>query len=117
MKLILKWLIAALAVIFAAYVVPGIQVDGFVAALIVAFILGVISITIKPVVKIITFPFSLITLGFFSLVINAFFFWLTARLVPGFAVDGYIAAFLGSVVVSVVNYIGDKFVDSKDALD
>ncbi len=115
-KLILKWLIAAGAVLFAAYIIPGIHVDGFITALIVTFILGIVGITIKPVVKIIMFPLSFISLGLFSLVINAFFFWLVARVVQGFTVDGFLAAFLGSIVVSVANYIGDKLVDSEDVL-
>lgn len=115
-KLILRWLIAAASVLFAAYIIPGIHVDNFTTALMATFVLGILSITIKPIVKVITFPLSLITLGLFSLIVNAFFFWLVARIVQGFTVDGILAAFLGGIVVSVVNYAGDKLVDSEDVL-
>lgn len=116
MKLILKWLIAALAILLAAYLVPGIQVAGFVPALSAALILGILSITVKPLVKLITLPLSLITLGLFSLVVNAAFFWLVGKVVKGFSVEGFLAALLGSIIVSVVNYIGDKITDEEDAL-
>lgn len=114
MRLLFKWIIAALAILAAAYFVPGIHVASFITALIVALVLGVLSITIKPVVKLITLPLNLLTLGLFSLVINALFFWLVGTVIKGFTVDGFVAAFLGSLVVSVVNFIGDKLTDKKD---
>lgn len=115
MRMLLKWLIAALAIFVAAYFVPGIHVASFITALIVALVLGVLSITIKPLVKLITLPINLLTFGLFTLVINALFFWLVGTFIKGFTVDGFLAAFLGSLVVSAVNFIGDKMTDKDDA--
>lgn len=114
MRLLLKWIIAALAIFAAAYFVPGIHVASFITAFIVALVLGILSVTIKPVVKLITLPINLLTLGLFSLVVNALFFWLVGTIIKGFTVDGFVAAFLGSLVVSVVNFIGDKLIDKED---
>lgn len=116
MRLLLKWFIAGLAILVAAYFVTGIHVDSFITALIAALVLGVLSITIKPVVRLITLPLNLLTLGLFSLVVNAFFFWFVGTFIKGFTVDGFVAAFLGSLVVSVVNFIGDKLTDKEDDL-
>ncbi|MFA5841829.1 MAG: phage holin family protein [Candidatus Paceibacterota bacterium] len=115
MRLLLKWVLAAFAILAAAYLVPGIHVASLITALIVALVLGVLSITIKPVVKLITLPINLLTLGLFSLVVNALFFWLVGTVIKGFTVDGFVAAFLGSLVVSVINFIGDKLTDKEDA--
>jgi len=114
MRLLLKWLLAALAIALAAYLVPGIEVETFYAALAAALILGVLSITVKPIVKLISLPVTLITFGLFSLIINALFFWLVGSVVKGFYVTGFTAAFLGSLIVSAVNFIGDKILSRDD---
>jgi putative membrane protein len=116
MNIIIKWLIAALAILAAAYFVPGIYVASFVTALIVALVLGILSITIKPIVKLVTLPLNLLTLGLFSLVINALFFWLVGTFIKGFTVHGFWAAFLGSLIVSVANFIGGKLTDKEDVV-
>ena len=114
MNLLLKWLIAAGSIILVSYVVPGVHVSGFYNALAAAFVMGVLSITIKPVAKLITLPLSIITLGLFSLLLNALFFWLISVVVKGFTIDGFIPAFVGSIIVSVVNYAGDKILDKEE---
>ncbi len=116
MRILAKWTIASLAILLAAYFVPGITVDGYYPALIAALVLGVLSITIKPIVKLLTLPLSLITLGLFSVLVNAFFFWIVSTVVKGFSVNGFAAAVLGSVIVSVVNYVGDKLISKDDAI-
>ena len=104
MRLLLNWLLSALAVWIVARVVPGIYVSGFVAALIAALVIGFINATVGLLLKILTFPLTLVTLGLFWLVINALMLKLASALLsPGFQVRGFLAAFLGAILLSLVN--------------
>lgn len=111
MKIIAKWFISALAILLAAYLVPGIAVASFYTALIVAVLLGVANLILKPILVVLTLPISIITLGLFTLVINGLLFWFIGTIVKGFSVSGFMAAFLGALVVSVANYFGDKIIN------
>jgi putative membrane protein len=102
-RLLLNWVLSALAVWIVAHVVPGISVSGAMAALIAALAIGFINATIGLLLKIITFPLTLLTLGLFWFVINAAMLKLASALVPGFEVRGFFAAFLGAIVLSLVN--------------
>lgn len=95
-------LINTLAVIISAYILPGVKVDGFATALIVAIVLGAVNMFIKPVLVLLTLPLTILSLGLFTFVINAFLILLVSNLVPGFKVDGFLAAFLFSLVLSIV---------------
>lgn len=114
MRLILHWIVLSLAVLAAAYFVPGIQVASFLTALIVAAVLGFINTIIKPVIKILTLPINILTLGLFSLVLNGFFFWLVSRVVNGFTVATFMAAFWGALIVSIINWLGNRFIKKED---
>jgi putative membrane protein len=105
MRLLLNWVLSALAVWIVAQVVPGIHVNGAVAALIAALAIGFINATIGALLKIITFPLTMLTLGLFWFVINALMLELASAVVPGFQVHGFIAAFIGAIVLSVVNLL------------
>jgi putative membrane protein len=106
MRLLLNWLLSALAVWIVAHVVPGFYVSGFMAALIAALVIGFINATVGMLLKILTFPLTLLTLGFFWLVINALMLELASALLsPGFQVRGFLAAFLGAILLSVVNVL------------
>jgi putative membrane protein len=105
MGLLLRILVNALAIILAAYLVPGIRVDGFPSALIAGLVLGLINAIVRPILVFLTFPITVLTLGLFLLVLNALCFWLVAAFVPGFHVSGFLAAFLGWLVVTVVSWI------------
>jgi putative membrane protein len=94
----------AAAVLVAAYVVPGIHVADFYVALIVAIMLGIIGITLKPILVILTLPITILTLGLFSFVINAGILWFVASFVEGFDIDSFLAALLGSFVISIVQW-------------
>lgn len=110
MKLILRWLLSAGALMLVAYYVPGIKVTGFYAALMAALVLGLINALIKPLILLLTLPFNIITLGLFTLVINAALFWFSATLVKGFYVTGFTAAFLGAFAMWILNwFIGSIF--------
>src|SRR5438270_11883864 len=116
MRLLLNWVLSAVAVWVVAHVVSGVYVSGWKAALIAALVIGFINATIGIVLKIITFPLTLVTLGVFWLVINALMLELaSALLAPGFQVRGFLAAFLGAIVLSLVNIVLKAIVSpSKD---
>jgi len=114
MKFILRWLIGAFAFLGAAYIVPGIEIESFYIALIVAFVWGVISSFIKPIVHIFALPITILTLGLFSFVINGLLFWLMSTFVKGFVVEGFWVAVLGAVVVSILGWIGRAIFIPKD---
>ncbi len=111
MKLIIRWIIAALALFLAAYLVPGIHVTsgGWLAYVLMALVLGLVNAIVRPVLKLLTCPLIILTLGLFVLVINAATFLLASALAEslgiGFQVDGFWPAFLGALIVSVVTVV------------
>ncbi|HZS43050.1 MAG TPA: phage holin family protein [Candidatus Paceibacterota bacterium] len=106
MKIIIRLLITVLALFVAAYVVPGISISSFYTALIVAILLGLINLILRPILLLLTLPINLLTLGLFTFVINGLLFWLVATFVKGFDVSGFLAAFLGALIVSLFSYLG-----------
>lgn len=104
MKLLISWLVATLAVVVTAYLLPGVHVASFVAALVTALVLGIINAVIKPILVVLTLPITILTLGLFTLVINALLVLLAANIVPGFTVDGFWWAVAFSLVLSVVSW-------------
>lgn len=108
MKIILHWLILSAAIFASAYFIPGISISGIPQALLAAAVLLFINTLIKPIVKILTLPITILTLGLFALILNGLFFWFVAGLIQGFTVTGFMAAFWGALLVSVINWIGNK---------
>ena len=116
MRLLLNWLLSAIAVWIVAQLGIGITVRGLTAALIAALVIGFINATIGLVLKVITFPLTLVTLGLFWLVINAMMLELASGLLsPGFHVSGFLAAFIGAIVLSLVNMLLKAIVGPKDS--
>ncbi len=115
-RIILKWLASAGAIYAAAYLVPGISLQGFGTALLVALVLGLINAVLKPLLVLISFPFILLSLGLLLLVINAAMLKLAAGLLEeGFAIDGWIPAILGSIIITLVSMVANAVLDeSKD---
>ena len=103
MILLVKWLALALAIIFVGWLIPGISISNFWAALIAAAVIALINIFIKPALVFLTLPINILTLGLFVLVINALLFMLVAYVVPGVEVDGFWSAFLGSLILSILS--------------
>jgi putative membrane protein len=110
MKLIVKWLLAACALLLVAYIYPGVQLQGYGAALIAAAVIGLFNVLLRPVLVVLTLPVTIITLGLFLFVINALLFWAASGLLQGFAVNGFWAAMLGSVIYSVLMLVVDAAV-------
>ena len=105
MRLLLHWLLSAIAVWIVAHIVPGISVSGPTAALIAALVIGLINATLGLLLKILTFPLTLLTLGLFWFVINALMLELAASFVQGFQVRGFVAALIGAVMLSLVSSV------------
>lgn len=105
MRLILSWFLSALALWIVSRVVPGFIVQGVVAALIAAVVIGFVNATLGFVFKVITFPLAVLTLGIFWLIINAAMIKLASMFVPGFHITGFAAAFWGAIVLSIVNML------------
>lgn len=103
MKMLIHWLLSALAIWIVARVVPGFTVSGPVAALIAAVVIGFVNATLGLLLKIITFPLTILTLGLFWLIINAIMIELASAIVPGFRVANFPAAFWGAIVLALVN--------------
>jgi putative membrane protein len=105
MNIFIKIIISSLAVLLTAYLLPGIHVDDYIAALVAAAVLALLNGFLKPVLVLLTIPFTVFTLGLFLLVINAAMVMLASRFVSGFEVDGFWWALLFSIVLSVVTSI------------
>lgn len=103
--LLLHWLVSSLSLIVVAYLMPGIRLEGIGAALIAPIVIGLVNATVGFVLKILTLPLTLLTLGLFWLVINALMLQLAAYLVPGFFVAGFWWAFVGAILLSIVSMI------------
>lgn len=111
MGFIIKILIIAVAAFVAAYLLPGVNIIDLKTTLIVALVLALLNTFIKPILVILTIPITIITLGLFLLIINAIMVKLADYFIDGFTVDGWVAAILFSLIVSIVTYILDKIVD------
>lgn len=105
MKLLLKWLLSAAALLFVAYVSGGVQVQSFGSALIAAFVIGLFNAVLRPVLVILTLPVTVVTVGLFLFVINALMFWAAAGVLDGFHVNGFMAALLGSLIYSALGLV------------
>ena len=115
MKLLIGWLLNALALLAVAYFVPGIALSNFTAALIAAAVIGLVNMLIKPILLILTLPVTIITLGLFIFVINGILFWLVGNFLDGFDVKTLIAGIIGAIVYSVISWILSAIViDNKD---
>ena len=104
-SLLLRWVLNAGALLLVAYLYPGVQVQDFLAALVAALVLGLVNAIVRPLLVILTLPVTLLTLGLFLFVINAFLFWLVAELVKGFTVSGFGGALIGSILYSLITLV------------
>lgn len=106
----LHFILSMFAVAAASYVVPGIVLSGIWTIAVASLVLGALNIFVKPIIILFTLPINLMTLGLFTVVINAFMVMLAAYFVPGFYVDGFIAALIFSIVLAIFNMVLDFFV-------
>jgi len=103
LNILVNWLLSALSLIIVAQVIRGFDVPNFGTALIAAIVIGLVNATVGLFLKVVTFPLTLVTLGVFWFVINALMLKLAASFVPGFTIEGFVPAFFGAIVLSLVN--------------
>lgn len=111
MRLILKWLLSALALLAVSYLYSGVQVTSFTHALIAAAVIGLLNMVVRPVLVVLTLPVTIVTLGLFLFVINALLFWATATVLDGFTVAGFGAALIGSLIYSLCGMAIDVLIE------
>src|SRR5215217_8098906 len=111
MKLLLRLVISTLAVLVGAHLIPGVSVESFTTAIIVAIVLGILNTFLKPVLQILALPITIMTLGLFYFVVNVFIIYIATYLVSGFSIDGFIPALLFGLVVSLISGILGMFLD------
>ena len=113
MRLLLQWLVNALALFALPYIFTSITVDSFVTALVVALVLGLINTLIRPLLVILTLPVTIVTLGLFIFVINGLLFWAVGSFVPGFHVAGFWSGVFGAIVYSLISWALSALIPKK----
>lgn len=103
MKLIIELLVRAFVLLVTAYLIPGFRIDSYWTAVVVAVVLGILNLFIKPVLQILTLPINIITLGLFNFIINAILLLVTAHFVRGFQIDSFFTAIIAAVVIALVS--------------
>jgi putative membrane protein len=109
MRILFNWIVSAMVIFSVAYIIPGAHIASFTTALVVALVLGIINAFLKPVLFILTLPINILTLGFFTFVLNAMLILFVSRFVPGFIVDGFLWAFIFGIVLSIANTFMHRF--------
>jgi putative membrane protein len=109
--ILLRWFIVTLAIFALPYFVAGITVSSILTAVIVAACLVFLNMVVKPIVTILTLPLNIVTLGLFSVIINGAFFWFVAKIITGFTVSSFWVAIIGALVISIINWIVNHFID------
>jgi putative membrane protein len=107
MKILVRWLLLAAALLLVAYLYPGVAIKSFGSAMIAAFVLGLFNALLRPILVLLTLPVTLITLGLFLFVINALMFYFAANVLDGFHVSGFMAALIGSLLYSACGVVID----------
>jgi putative membrane protein len=108
MKIILNWILISVSVFVTTKIISGIVVDPIWVALVVGACLTLFNMFIKPIIKVLTLPLNILTLGLFSLVVNSVLFWYLGTFIKGFEVSTFTAAFIGALVVSIINWLFSK---------
>ena len=104
-KLIVKWLLSASALLFVAYVYSGVTVTSFTSAMLAALVIGLLNTVVRPMLVVLTLPVTILTLGLFLFVINALVFWAAAAVLDGFQVRDFLAALVGSLIYTAVGVV------------
>jgi putative membrane protein len=105
LQLLGQWLVSSSVLVIVAFIVPGIRLSSFGTAMLASLIVGLLNILIRPLLLFLTIPINILTLGFFTFVVNAIILRVAAGLLTGFEISGWISAIIGAIVLSVVNYL------------
>ena len=107
---LVRWLLNAVAILLAAYLIPGIEVSGPLAILAAAALLGILNALIRPLLILLTLPINILTLGLFTLIINGLLLWMVSSLIKGFFIQGFWVAVLGALVISLFNWLINRLI-------
>ncbi len=113
MGLLVRWLILTASIMVASYLIQGIEVNGFFSALFAAAILGVLNVFFRPILLILTLPINILTLGFFTFIINAVLLKMASGVISGFVVHGFWSAVFGGLIISVVSWLLNSFINDQ----
>jgi putative membrane protein len=113
MGLLVRWLILTAAIMVASYLIQGIEVNGFSSAFFAAAILGVLNVFFRPILLILTLPINILTLGFFTFIINAVLLKMASGVISGFVVHGFWSAVFGGLIISVVSWLLNSFINDQ----
>jgi putative membrane protein len=111
MFVLIRWFINALALIVISYIIPGVEIKNFFTALMAALFLGIVNAIIRPILLLLTLPVNILTLGLFTLIINALMFWLVASFLKGFNIIGFWPAFWAALIYWLIAWIGNILLD------
>ena len=109
--LLIRWVISALGLLLIANVIEGISVQGFGAALVAILVLGVANAVVRPILRVLTLPLTIITLGLFTFVLNGLILYMVASVVYGFQVDGFLPAIVATILLSIISALANKLVN------
>lgn len=112
-RMTIKWLALTASIMITSYLIDGISVDGISSAFLAAAVLGILNVFLRPIALILTLPVNILSLGLFTFVINALMLIITSKLIPGFNVDGFWAAVIGSLLISIVSWVINMFTSEK----
>ena len=115
--ILIRWLTLTISIIVASYLMGGIVVSGFFPAFFAAAILGILNAFFRPIALILTLPINILTLGFFTFLINAFMLKMVSGVIPGFNVHGFWTAVFGSLVISIISFILNSFISGRGTVD
>ncbi len=111
--ILIRWLVLTAAITVASYVIEGIHVEGFFSALFAAAVLGILNVVFRPVVLLLTLPINLLTLGLFTFVVNAVILMMASGVIKGFDISGFGSAILGALVISLISWLLNSFIDGQ----
>ena len=114
---VIRWVINAVALLLISQVIRGIEVDGVVAALAAAAVLGIFNAVLRPILLILTLPLTIVTLGLFALVLNGFMLYLVGTVVKGFSVHGFWSAVFGAILLSLVSGVANAFINDRGRIE
>ena len=114
---LVRWFVNALALVVVVYTIRGIEVESLFATVVAALILGIINTFFRPLIIVLTVPFSIATFGGFILVINGFLLWMVSKIVKGFTIHTFWAAFWGALVFSLASYLLNRWISERGRLE
>ncbi|MGV8074250.1 MAG: phage holin family protein [Syntrophobacteraceae bacterium] len=115
--LLVRWLLFTVAIIITSYLVEGIQIAGFFSAFFAAAVLGILNALFRPILIVLTLPINILTLGLFTFVINAFLLMTASGVVPGFYVQGFLSAIFGSIIITLVSWLLNSFINERGRIE